>query len=205
MKWPLYQPYYPALVRLLRGVIYAEEEKYWSLVQNHRHDIEDYFLKVGLLLTIVDGEDFAYLRTIPADEMPETYSGMPKLTRSQKLSFQVTLICILLRKRYTRHQENVGNLEPPTVTLDDLFEEYHSIPEVARRDELKGRQHFETQFKKVHRELRVVSESELDEGTWRILPSITALVTFEFIEKFEEATAPKAKVPQADMESEEEE
>lgn len=185
MNWPTYQPYYPALVRLLQGVIYADDEKYWSLILTYRHEIEAYFLKIGLLLTIVEHDEFAYLRNLPRDEAPEGYAELPKLTRRRQLSFPVSLLCILLKKIYTQHQENVGTFEPPTVDVEELFESYQQVPTVARRDEWRGRQHFDTQFNKIKTDLRLVKETGIDDKTFRILPSINSLVTADFLDQTE--------------------
>lgn len=188
MNWPTYRPYFPALVRLLQGVIYAEEEKYWSLILNYRREIEAYFLQIGLVLIVVEHEEFAYLSSIDRDLAPEGFKDLPKLTRRRQLSFPVTLIAILLKKHYTQHQENVGSFEPPTISLDELFEAYQSIPSVSRHDEWRGRQHFDAQFNKVKNELRVVRESGLQDDRFRILPSINSLVTIEFLEQYENLT-----------------
>lgn len=185
MNWPSYQPYFPVLIRLLQDTIYAEDEKLWNLLLNFRSEIEQYFLKIGLILVVVEQDEFAYLSNAPRDEAPEGFRDLPKLTRGKRLSFPVTALCLLLKKHYTQHQENVGSFEPPTVRADDLFEEYQSLPIVARNDEWRGRQQFDAQMKKLVSEVRVIRDAKTDEGTFRILPSINSLVTPEFIAQVE--------------------
>lgn len=185
MNWPDYKPYYPVLIRLLQDAIYAEDEKNWNLLMNFRDDVEAYFLKIGLMLVIVEQDEFAYLSNAPREDAPEGFSDLPKLTRGKRLSFPVTALCVLLKKHYTQHQENVGSFEPPTIRSDELFEEYQSLPIVARNDEWRGRQQFDTQLRKLLTEIRVIRDAKTDEGTYRILPSINSLVTPEFIDQLE--------------------
>lgn len=185
MEWPPYREYFPALVRLLQGVVYADDEKYWSLVLNYRKEIESYFLKIGLQLYVVEHEEFAYLRSVPREEAPVGFADLPKLTRRRQLAFPVTIICLLLKKQYIQHQENVGSFEPPTIHLDELFESYHNIPAVAKNDEWRSRQHFEAQFNKVKNDLRLVKETGVAENEYRILPAINALVNVDFMDQAE--------------------
>ncbi|WP_309398002.1 DUF4194 domain-containing protein [Cerasicoccus maritimus] len=185
MNWPRYEPYFPVLIKLLQDTIYSDDEKSWSLILSYRQEIEQYFIKIGMLLVVVEHDEFAYLSNIPRDDAPDGFRDLPKLTKARRLSFPVTAICILLKKHYVQHQENVGSFEPPTILLHELFEEYQAIPQVARNDEWRGRQQFETQINKLISELRVIRDAKADEGMYRILPSINSLVTPEFISQWE--------------------
>ena len=185
IQFPTYKPYFPALVKLLQGAIYSDDEKNWQLVQSYRQEIQEYFIKIGLLLTVVEHDEFAYLSNLDRSDAPEGFRDLPKLTRAKRLSFPVTVLCVILQKHFAQHQENVGSYEPPTIKSDDLFEEYQAFPVVARNDEWRGRQQFEAQLKKLNSELNVLEESGIEEGTYRILPSINSIVTAEFLDQIE--------------------
>lgn len=185
MNWPEYKPYFPVLIKLLQATVYSDDEKNWNLVLNYRSEIEAYFLPIGMLLIVIEHDEFAYLSNVPRDEAPEGFRDLPKLTKGKRLTFPATALCILLKKHYTQHQENVGSFEPPTVRADELFEEYQSLPIVARNDEWRGRQQFETQIKKLVSDIRVIRDAKTDEGTYRILPSINSLVTPDFLDQIE--------------------
>jgi hypothetical protein len=60
IHFPSYKPYFPTLVKLLQGAIYSDDEKNWQIVQSYRQEIQEYFIKIGLLLTVVEHDEFAY-------------------------------------------------------------------------------------------------------------------------------------------------
>ena len=92
----------PSLViPLLKGVLYQESDPaLWSTLLELQARVRDYVAVLGLELMLDEAEGYAFLRSRPeADEEPETGGRPPRLVARRPLSFQVSLILALLRKK----------------------------------------------------------------------------------------------------------
>ena len=47
-------------VKLLRGVVYAEDERVWGVLLSNKSALEEYFFRIGLHLIIDEPEGIAY-------------------------------------------------------------------------------------------------------------------------------------------------
>ncbi|MDG5816806.1 DUF4194 domain-containing protein [Chitinispirillales bacterium ANBcel5] len=89
------------MINLLKGVIYAEEEpKLWQQLLNLQARVRDYAKQIGLSLEISEEEGFAWLKTIDEQEEGEE---MPRLISRRQLSYPVSLLLALLRRRLAEH------------------------------------------------------------------------------------------------------
>ena len=92
----------PSLViPLLKGVLYQESDPaLWSTLLELQARVRDYVAVLGLELMLDEAEGYAFLRSrAEADEEPETGGRTPRLVARRPLSFQVSLILALLRKK----------------------------------------------------------------------------------------------------------
>ncbi len=84
------------LVQLMKGPLYRDtHEKLWGLLLGTRHSVSDYVAVIGLTLVVDEAEGYAYLRSRPDDDGQE----FPRLVARRTLSFHVSLLLALLRKR----------------------------------------------------------------------------------------------------------
>ena len=95
MKHEQIAPYAAAVIKLLQGVMYQDDTA-WSLLLTHQVAVRDYFGKIGVELYLDEGEGFAFLEQ--PDNPDETVKGLPRLVRRNKLTYEVTLLCVLLRE-----------------------------------------------------------------------------------------------------------
>lgn len=89
----------PVLISLLKGVVYQDQQqKIWQDLVNLQGPVSDYVAVLGLDLFIDEAEGFAYLKQ---QEGVEESDGeeMPRLVARRALSYPVSLLCILLRKK----------------------------------------------------------------------------------------------------------
>jgi hypothetical protein len=95
----------PAVVTtLMKGPIYRDErEKLWrDLGQLHRR-VEDYVATIGLTVFIDEAKGYAFLRSRPdADDE----GGPPRLVPRRALSYPVSLLLALLRRRLAEFDAN---------------------------------------------------------------------------------------------------
>lgn len=87
------------VVPLLRGVLYREEkEKVWDGLLELQSGVRDYLAVLGLELVLDEAEGYAFLRSRPEDE-ENNAPAIPRLVQRRQLSFPVSLLLALLRKK----------------------------------------------------------------------------------------------------------
>ena len=91
-------------VTLLKGVLYQEQDAaLWAALLKLQARLRDYVAVLGLELVLDEAEGYAYLRAKPVDET-EAAAGsgvakLPRLVVRRPLSFPVSLLLALLRKK----------------------------------------------------------------------------------------------------------
>lgn len=86
-----------AVVNLLKGPVYRDtHERPWALLLAHRNEVADYVAVLGLQVHVDEVEGYAYLRSRPAGEEAD---DIPRLVARRPLSFPVSMLLALLRKR----------------------------------------------------------------------------------------------------------
>ncbi len=109
-------------ITLLKGVIYREmEERLWDSLLNLQARVRDYVAVLGLDLVLDEAEGYAFLasRPVPADE--DAANRLPRLVARRPLSFPVSLLLALLRKKLVEFDAG-GNDTRLVLTRDDLVE-----------------------------------------------------------------------------------
>jgi hypothetical protein len=85
------------LVHLMKGPLYRDtNERLWEILLATRSSVGDYVAVLGLNVLIDEAEGYAYLRSRPSDD---DGSEFPRLVARRSLSFHVSLLLALLRKR----------------------------------------------------------------------------------------------------------
>lgn len=85
------------IIALMRGTIYqSTDEGVWANLDRYGAAVRDHFSRVGLTVVTDDTEGYAYLR---AQEPVEGEEPLPPLVRRRALTYNVSLLLILLRKR----------------------------------------------------------------------------------------------------------
>ncbi len=110
------------LVVLLKGVMYHEaDERLWSVLLNLQTRVRDYVTVLGLELMLDEAEGYAFLRsrTEPADD--ESTVRVPRLIARRPLSFPVSLLLALLRKKLAEFDASGGETRL-VLTRDDIVE-----------------------------------------------------------------------------------
>ncbi len=88
------------LVQLLKGVIYEDRHhKYWLSLLQLQAAVRDYFRVIGLELYFDEAEGYAFLKQQEIDEEKPTDDLIPRLIPRRSLTFPVSLLLVLLRKR----------------------------------------------------------------------------------------------------------
>ncbi|MCB0582156.1 MAG: DUF4194 domain-containing protein [Phaeodactylibacter sp.] len=106
-------------VYLLKGILYRQQEEAWNLLLRYRNRLQDYFAVLGVELLVEEGEGYAYLRQRPRDEEEE--GDFPRLMSRRRLSYPITLLIVLLRKRLLEFEAE-GNETRLVLSHSDIIE-----------------------------------------------------------------------------------
>lgn len=120
---PAAQPDLSALaVALLKGVIYREgDEALWGSLMNLQARVRDYMAVLGLDLVLDEAEGYAFLRSRAPAEDEDANARIPRLIARRPLSFAVSLLLALLRKKLAEF--DAGGADTRLVlTRDELVE-----------------------------------------------------------------------------------
>ena len=98
-----------AVTQLMKGVVYRDtHEKAWRHLIALQPQVKDYVAVLGLLVVIDEAEGYAFLRQRPADESDEA-NPLPRLIPRRSLSFHVSLLLALLRKKLAEFDAHGGD------------------------------------------------------------------------------------------------
>ena len=97
------------VVPLLKGVVYrAADPTRWVALGRLQGQVRDYVAVIGLELVMDDAEGYAFLRTPPgADD--EADDALPRLVARRRLTYGVSLLLALLRKRLAEADAEGGD------------------------------------------------------------------------------------------------
>src|SRR5215469_2465750 len=92
----------------MKGVVYRDtHERAWQQLIALQPQVRDYVEVLGLLVVIDESEGYAYLRQRPADD--DDAGQVPRLVPRRSLSFPVSLLLALLRKKLAEFDARGGD------------------------------------------------------------------------------------------------
>ncbi len=108
-----------AIIRLMQGVVYREsDEDTWLTLERSGAGVRDHFAAIGVDVVVDDAEGYAYLRSQPEEDSDEV---LPRLVRRRALTYNVSLLLVLLRKRLVEF-ETTGGEGRLVLTTDQIVE-----------------------------------------------------------------------------------
>jgi hypothetical protein len=96
------------IVPLLKGVLYRDDDPaLWGALLKLQARVRDYVAVLGLSLSLDEAEGYAYLRSreVEGDDAP----SLPRLVARRPLSFPVSLLLALLRKKLAEFDASGGD------------------------------------------------------------------------------------------------
>ena len=95
-----------AIIRLMQGVVYREvDEESWLTLERSGAGVRDHFAVIGVDVVVDRDEGYAYLRSRPTVEGEDP---LPRLVRRRTLTYSVSLLLVLLRKRLLEFETSGG-------------------------------------------------------------------------------------------------
>jgi Domain of unknown function (DUF4194) len=107
----------PVAIKLLQGALY-DDDKYWNdLINLHEFAVRQYFEKIGLQLIIERSEGYAFLKQPDSDEQE---MGLPKLIRKIPLTYEQSVLCVLLREKLEEHDSTANETRELFLSQRDI-------------------------------------------------------------------------------------
>lgn len=172
------------ITHLMKGVVYADShEKAWRHLLPLQAQVRDYVGVMGLTVIIDEAEGYAFLRSKPndGDEDP-----LPRLIPRRALSFHVSLILALLRKKLAEF--DVSGAETRLIlTRDQLVEMVRMfLPESSNEARLVDQ--IDTQLTKIV-ELGFLRRITGQEAAYEVRRILKAFVDGQWLAEFEQRLA----------------
>jgi len=109
------------VIGLLKGVLYQDSDAaLWHALLQLQARVRDYIAVLGLELVLDEAEGYAFLRARPENE-DESAPKLPRLVARRPLSFPVSLMVALLRKKLAEFDAAGGDTRL-VLTRDEIVE-----------------------------------------------------------------------------------
>lgn len=96
------------VIQLMKGAVYRDtHDKAWQQLLQLQPQVRDYVEVLGLQVVIDEAEGYAFLRQRPVDE--DDSNQIPRLVPRRSLSFHVSLLLALLRKKLAEFDAQSGD------------------------------------------------------------------------------------------------
>lgn len=170
----------PILVHLFQGVLYQEyAAAQWQALLDLQARVRDYCAVIGLELIFDEAEGYAYLRQRPRSL---EQADMPRLVQRRPLSFPVSLILVLLRKKLAEFDATGGDTRL-VVSREDIAEQMRLfLPDTANEARLLDR--METHMNKVV-ELGFLRRLRGQDSQYEVRRILKAFVDAQWLDEFD--------------------
>jgi hypothetical protein len=110
------------LISLLKSVLYRDgDERQWAALLNLQARVRDYVAVLNLDLVLDEAEGYAFLKSRPEPADDDPSSRLPRLVARRPLSFPVSLLLALLRKKLAEFDAS-GSDTRLVLGRDDIVE-----------------------------------------------------------------------------------
>jgi hypothetical protein len=182
------------LIKLLQGFLLQEDKQIWETLQVQQTFVREYFATLGLHLHLDEHDGYAFLRTIPMGEsddgkvtgesaignvQQEEVAEKKKLTlmRRMPLSFEVSLLCVLLREALDQFDATVHDDHRLIMAKSDIYD-LLKLYFPDKHDETKLIKRWDGIINKVI-ELGFIRELKSDDSRIEVLHIIKAMIDAE--------------------------
>jgi hypothetical protein len=109
-------------INLLKGVLYRDDDpRLWGALLNLRARVRDYMAVLNLELVLDEAEGYAFLKNRPEPTDDDSAPRLPRLVARRPLSFPVSLMLALLRKKLAELDATGGDTRL-VLGRDDIVE-----------------------------------------------------------------------------------
>lgn len=171
----------PVVVKLMKGVVYRDaHEVVWQDLVLLESQVSDYVQVMGLDLVMDEAEGYAYLH----QSGPEQDGvKLPRLMQRRPLSYPVSLLCVLLRKKLV--ESDVSGEQTRLVLTRDQMAEMMRVFLKDQPNEAKLMDRIDTHINKIL-ELGFLRRFSQDAQTFEVRRILKALVDADWLARLDE-------------------
>lgn len=185
-----------ALVPLLRGIVHADEHpSAWEALLRLAPQVRDHLGPLGLDVRVVESEGYAFVVPVDPDDAD---ADLPRLVARRQLSYRVSLMLALLRRRMLELDSQGGDTRL-VLTRDDAVElvrTYHP----ARAHEARLADAVESDLNKIV-ELGFLRRLRGQSRTYEVRRVLKSFVDAQWLADFDERLADYTQVADFDEEA----
>ncbi|ORB54337.1 DUF4194 domain-containing protein [Mycobacterium persicum] len=168
-----------AIIRLMQGVVYRDsDEDTWLTLERLGAGVRDHFATIGVDVVIDDAEGYVYLRSRPEQDGDE---ALPRLVRRRALTYNVSLLLVLLRKRLVEFETTGG--EGRLVLATDQIVEMLRLFQAESTNDARVVDQAETTIKKAA-ELGFLRQLPRQRDHWEVRRILKAYVDAQTLSDF---------------------
>lgn len=185
-------------VRLLQGVVYQDDHvASWEILLSSYADLKNYFETIGLAVIVDEVNAMAYLRQNDDQNDDRAETAIPRLFRRQPLSYEQTLLCVLLREELRQFEETDVQNERCIVEQSDMLSVWQAFfPD--SNDTVKLNRALGSVLRKLE-DLKFVRQFEKEPPSWEVCRILKARLPLDDLESIRQsllAEVAKRQTPQ---------
>ncbi len=171
------------VIPLLKGVVYQNENSLiWSTLLNLQTRVRDYAAVLGLELMLDEAEGYAFLQSRSDDTDGGGRPALPRLVPRRQLSYPVSLLLALLRKKLAEFDAGGGDVRL-ILSRDDAAELVQVfLPESS--NEVKMMNQVDAALNKIA-ELGFIRKLRGEENMFEVRRIIKAFVDAQWLSDFD--------------------
>jgi Domain of unknown function (DUF4194) len=170
-----------AAVRLLQGVVYHDDNlQLWESLRANVSALTDYFAKIGLQLIIDEADAMAYLKQSENDEQSEESFEVPRLFRRTPLTYEQTLLCVLLRDQLRIFEEEDVQNDKCVILQSELLLIWETFFP-SESDQVKLNRTLAANLRRFE-DMKFVKQFEQEPASWEIRRIIKARLPLSELE-----------------------
>ena len=167
------------VIHLMKGVLYRDTQPaVWQQLQDLHARVIDYVSVIGLDLILDEAEGYAFLKQVNDEELE-----LPKLVARRPLSFPVSLLCVLLRKKMV--EQDAGGSESRLILTREQIVDMMRVFLPDRANEARLFDQIDTHINKVA-EFGFLKKMNSNPPAWEVRRIIKALVDADWLADFNE-------------------
>lgn len=177
------------LINLLKSVLYRHsDEKLWAHLLSLQSSVRDYVGVLNLELVLDEAEGYAFLKSRPEPDEDEQSQRLPRLVSRRPLSFSVSLMLALLRKKMAEFDAGAGDTR--LVLSRDEIVELVSVFLPSGSNEARLIDQIDATINKVVdlgflRKLKTAGASSARQASYEVLRILKAFVDAQWLAEFD--------------------
>ena len=177
------------VTHLVKGVVYRDtHEKVWQHLLPLQAQARDYVGVMGLTVVIDEAEGYAFLRSKP--DADDEDAAVPRLIPRRALSFAVSLLLALLRKKLAEF--DAGNSDTRLILTRDQIVEMVRLFMPESNNEARLVDQIDTQINKVV-ELGFLRRIKGQDAAFEVRRILKAFVDGQWLSEFDQRLADYAR------------